>query len=139
MKKQEFIEKLESFGLPRSEYMIRSGGSLLLRGLREETADFDLCVSKELAEKLDLEHCAMVEVGSYMPFENVQMKANLADFTFDVIDGYQCETLESILALKRELMRPKDLRDIAVIEQILDGSLEQPMRSTRNANTRNDT
>ena len=139
MKRQEFIEKLESFGLPRSEYMIRSGGSLRLRGLREETADFDLCVSEKLAEKLDLEHCAQDEVGSYMPFENVQMKANLADFTFDVIDGYQCETLESILALKRELMRPKDLRDIAVIEQILDGSLEQPMRSTRNANTRNDT
>ncbi len=131
MKRQEFIEKLESFGLPRSEYMIRSGGSLLLRGFREETADFDLCVSKELAEKLDLEHCAKDEVGSYVPFENVQMKPTLGQYPFDVIDGYQCETLESILALKRELMRPKDLRDIAVIEEVLartqhtDYSLEE--------------
>ena len=35
--------------------MICSGGSLLLRGLREETADFDLCVSEMLAQRLDLE------------------------------------------------------------------------------------
>ncbi len=119
MKRQEFIERLESFGWPKSEYMIRSGGSLLLRGLREETADFDLCVSKELAEKLHLEQYPQDEVGSYVPFEDVQMKPTLGKYPFDIIDGYQCETLESILALKRELMRPKDLRDIAVIEEIL--------------------
>ena len=55
MKKEEFIQRLESFGLPKNEYLIRSGGSMLLRGLREETADFDLCVSEALAQRLDLE------------------------------------------------------------------------------------
>ena len=100
--------------------MIRSGGSLLLRGLREETADFDLCVSEEVARMLDLEHCPKDEVGSYVPFENVQMKVNQGEHPFETVDGYPCETLESILALKRELMRPKDIRDIAVIERELD-------------------
>ncbi len=120
MNRKEFIERLESFGLPKTEYMIRSGGSMLLRGLREETADFDLCVSKKLAEQLDLEHCKVDESGSYVPFEDVQMKVNLEHFSFDVIGGYQCETLESILELKRLLMRPKDIRDIAVIEAVLN-------------------
>ena len=115
MKKEEFIQRLESFGLPKNEYLIRSGGSMLLRGLREETADFDLCVSEALAQRLDLEKYPKDEVGSYVPFKDVQMKANLAAFSFDVIDGYQCETLESILELKRSLMRSKDIPDIAAI------------------------
>ena len=125
MKRKEFIERLESFGLPETEYMIRSGGSLLLRGLREETADFDLCVSKELADRLNLEQCARDESGSYVPFQDVQMTANLGRYPFDVVDGFQCETLESILALKRRLMRPKDLRDIEIIEKVLRGQPEQ--------------
>ncbi len=120
MRKEEFIQQLESFGLPKSEYMIRSGGSMLLRGLREETADFDLCVSEMLAQQLDLEKYPKDEVGSYIPFKDVQMKANLATFSFDVIDGYQCETLESILELKRSLMRSKDIPDVAAITSLLN-------------------
>jgi len=119
MNRQEFIEKLESFGLPKSEYVIRSGGSLLLRGLREETADFDLCVSPELAESLSLVNCPRNEKGSYVPFDDVEMRANMADIPFDVVEGFNCETLESVLALKRALRRPKDIRDIAVIEEYL--------------------
>ena len=118
MKKEEFIQRLESFGLPKNEYLIRSGGSMLLRGLREETADFDLCVSEALAQRLDLEKYPKDEVGSYVPFKDVQMKANLAAFSFDVIDGYQCEILESILELKRSLMRSKDIPDIAAITSL---------------------
>jgi len=118
MRKEEFIQRLESFGLPKNEYMIRSGGSLLLRGLREETADFDLCVSERLAQNLDLWKYPKDEVGSYIPFKDVQMKANLAKFSFDVIDGYQCETLESVLELKRSLMRSKDIPDIAAITSL---------------------
>ena len=36
MNRKELTDKLNEFGFPRSEYMILSGGSLLLRGLREE-------------------------------------------------------------------------------------------------------
>ena len=116
MKKQEFIDKLEGSGFPKSEYIILSGGSLLLRGLREETADFDLCASESLAKSLDLENCPRDDKGYYVPFEDVQMKTGMEGRAFDVIEGFQCETLESVLALKRRLMRPKDIRDIEVIE-----------------------
>jgi len=120
MNRQEFVDRLESFGFPKSEYMILSGGSLLLRGLRESTEDFDLCVSKALAERLDLKRCPQDKSGCYVPFENVQMTANLGSRPFELVDGFQCETLESILAFKRRLLRPKDLRDIAVIEAKLN-------------------
>ena len=48
-----------------------------------------------------------------------QMKNDMYRRTFDVIDGFQCESLESVLALKRRLLRPKDIRDIEVIEAYL--------------------
>ena len=121
MKKQEFIEKLEAFGFPKTEYMILSGGSLLLRGLREETADFDLSVSDALAESMRLADCPKDDKGCFVPFEDVQMKADMERRAFDIVDGYRCQTLEDILVLKRRLMRPKDLRDIEVIEAYLRG------------------
>lgn len=38
---------------------------------------------------------------------------------FDLIDGFKCETLESILAFKKKLHRQKDLKDIKNIEHYL--------------------
>ena len=119
MNRQEYLEKLEGFGFPRSEYMILSGGSLLMRGMRRQTADFDLCVTEKLAEKLDLKSCPVDDKGCFVPFEDVQMTAGLEDRDFDIIDGYKCETLESLLQFKRRLMRPKDLPDIEAIEAYL--------------------
>lgn len=119
MNKQEFIEKLEKLDLPRSEFLILSGGSLLLRGLRETTADMDICVSEELAKTLDLANCPKDKDGCFVPFEDVQMKADMAGRDYDIVNGYKCQTLEDILAKKREWDRPKDRKDIAVIEQYL--------------------
>ena len=119
MTRTEFIKRLEELGLPRSEFLILSGGSLLMRGLRESTADMDICVSEALAAALDLEHCPQDGDGCFSPFPDVQMKADMAGRAFDVIDGYRCQTLEDILAKKREWRRPKDLKDIAVIEEYL--------------------
>lgn len=119
MNKQQFIDILEQLNLPKNEYVILSGGSLLMRGLRSETADLDLSASKSLAEQLDLYHCPQDDHGLYVPFENVQMKDDMEWFHFDLIEGYQCETLEDILQQKRSWNRPKDQKDIEVIEEVL--------------------
>lgn len=128
MNRREFIEELEGFGLPRGEYVILSGGSLLLRGLREETEDFDLAVSKSLAERLALSACPKDAGGCYSPFPRVQMTDNMEDRPFDAVDGFLCQTLESVLALKRRLRRPKDLRDIPVIEARLAAERGEALR-----------
>ena len=119
MNRQEFTEKLESLGYPRTEYMILSGGSMLLRGLREQTADIDLTISAALAESIGLESLPRNHKGNYEPCEDVEIKAGLEERSFEVVDGYQCQTLEDVLALKRRLMRPKDIPDIEAIEAYL--------------------
>ena len=119
MNNEEYIAALEKLNLPKSEFIILSGGSLLMRGLRETTADLDLCASKKLAEQIDLHNSPKDDKGFFTPFENCQMIDDFDGFEFDVIDGYQCESLEGILAFKRKANRPKDQKDIENIERYL--------------------
>lgn len=119
MDKNEYIKFLQKLNLPKNEYIILSGGSLLMRGIRKTTADLDLCISDKLAEQIDLYHMPKDEKGFYCPCKNVQMMNNYNNFKFDIVDGYQCETLKSILDFKRQMSRPKDLVDIAKIEEFL--------------------
>ena len=119
MNKQEFLNGLERMNLPKEEFIILSGGSLLLRGIREESADFDICVSKKLAKAINLYNSPKDEKGFYAPFDNCQMLDDYDRIQFDVVDGYQCETLDSILRFKRKMKRAKDLIDIKKIEEYL--------------------
>ena len=119
MNKQEFVAVLEEMGLPKDEYAILSGGSLLLRGLRETTADVDISMTKRLAREIDLYSAPRDEDGFYQPRENVQAIDDFGETEFDIVDGYQCESLGSILAFKKQKMRPKDLKDIEKIEEAL--------------------
>jgi len=119
MNKSEFIAVLEELSLPKDEYVILSGGSLLMRGLRETTADVDIRMTKRLAHEINLYGCPQDEGGCYQPLENVQATDDFGKTEFDVVDGYQCESLESILAFKKQKMRPKDLKDIEKIEEAL--------------------
>ena len=119
MNRAEFIEALKKLDLPPEEFVILSGGSMLMRGLREQTSDLDLSASKHLAAELDLYSCPKDKAGLYVPFDNVQMNDDMEQFSFDIIDGYQCESLEDILRQKREWNRPKDQADIKVILEYL--------------------
>lgn len=91
-----------------------------MRGLRKTSADLDLCASKKLAKQIDLYYAPKDEKGFFVPFENCQMMDDFENFEFDIIDGYQCESLESILAFKKKALRPKDLKDIENIERYLE-------------------
>ena len=117
MNKEQYIEALEKLNLPKSEFIILSGGSLLMRGLREVSADLDLCATKKLAEQIDLYNAPKDDKGFFTPFENCQMMDDFDKFEYDVVDGYNCESLESILAFKKSKMRPKDIKDIEVIDK----------------------
>ena len=52
MDKEEVIKKLKELNLPKDEYYVLSGASLVLRGIREQCSDIDLCISEELFEKI---------------------------------------------------------------------------------------
>ena len=122
MNKLEFIAVLGELGWPKEEYVILSGGSLLMRGLRKTTADVDISLTKHLAQEINLYDAPQDKKGYYNPRENVQAFDDSDKIEFDIVDGYKCETLESVLAFKKKMMRPKDLKDIEKIEAALKGT-----------------
>lgn len=52
MNKENLLKLINELNLPRDEYYILGGGSLVMYGLREKTSDIDLCVSTELFNEL---------------------------------------------------------------------------------------
>ena len=122
MNKKEFLARLEELDLPKSEFRILSGGALLLWGIRERTEDIDLAVSEKLADQLSLrEQYPLTEKSTYTFAPDVEMIIDNGLVEYEKCCGYDCESLESILAFKRRMMREKDLRDIPRIEEFLEG------------------
>ena len=52
MNKEDLLILVNSLNIPKGEYYILGGGSLVICGLKETTADLDLCVSNELFKDL---------------------------------------------------------------------------------------
>ena len=121
MNREEFIERLEKLGLPKDDFCVLSGGSLLLNGIREKTNDVDISIKKILAEKSGLYEMKRDEYGLYLFQPDVQCKDDFEKIDKVKIDGFWCESLESVLAFKKRMRRPKDLVDIEAIEKRLNG------------------
>ena len=121
MNKQEFVERLEKLGLPRGSFCVFSGGSLLLQGIRDKTNDVDIAITKDLAKKIGLYGMEKDEYGMYLLQPDVQCNDNFEELDRVKVDGFWCESLESVLEFKKRLKRPKDLADIELIEKRLNG------------------
>ena len=52
MNKDEIFIILKELNLPKKEFYIISGASLVIRGIREKCADIDLCISERLFEEI---------------------------------------------------------------------------------------
>lgn len=129
MESREFFEKVRALGLPGGDYAVFGSGPLVARGLIGHANDVDLIArglawerasslgTVEIAPKGDpvvkLEGAIDVFVGWLgLDVDAVIDRAELvADLPF--------ARLEDVLAFKRALGRPKDLRHIRLVEEFL--------------------
>ena len=120
LRKDDILRIVAGYGFAREDFWLMTGASLVLQGIREETHDIDLGVSRALFERLKAEgHTPFVD-------EDGDRKIVLDEYTevfpewrpqaVETVCGLPCATLESTLAIKRKLGRPKDRADIARIE-----------------------
>ena len=104
MNKEQLLNLLEELNLPKDEYYVLSGASLVIRGIREQAGDLDLCISRELFEqikdKYDLTEDKKNECGFY----------HISD---------SLEDLNTILDFKIKRNKPKDQVDIERIKEYL--------------------
>lgn len=125
MNKEELLKLVESLDIPKDEYYILGGGSLVMFGIKDTTADLDLCVSEELFTRLKeaykLEEKDKNECGFYRISDLIEVISNPKEkFTMEKIDGYNVEELNRILAFKKKRNAPKDQPYIEKITKYLE-------------------
>jgi hypothetical protein len=122
MNKEELINLIDSLDMPKNMYRVNSGGALLIMGIREKTADLDMCITNELFEIFKSKYDVRKKEDSIYNLFYVNDLVEFFvedDFEYTMIDNYPCETLESILRFKEKNRRPKDLIDIENINKYL--------------------
>ncbi len=129
MNKKELLTKIKELNLPKEEFYILSGASLLIRDLRTNTDDIDLCVTEKgfeiLKERFNI-HGSITkqENGCYKISDHLECFIdNKLNFDTDIIEGYQIQTLTSILKFKKEMNRKKDLNDIKIIREYIKNNI----------------
>ena len=125
MKKVELLNLLEELNFPKDEYYVLSGASLVLRGIREEAGDLDLCISEELfnqiKDKYKLTDEKKNECGFYKISDNLEVVVDQKEkFKMEEGDKYNLEDLKTILDFKIKRNKPKDQKDIENIKKYLE-------------------
>ena len=125
MNKIELLNLLEKLNFPKDEYYVLSGASLVLRGIKEEAKDLDLCISDELfeqiKEKYNLTDDMKNECGFYKINDNLEIVVNKKeDFKMEIGERYNLEDLQTILNFKLKRNLSKDKKDIANIKIYLE-------------------
>ena len=125
MNKDELLNLVQKLNFPKDEFYILSGGSLLIRGIREKTNDLDLCISEELFEqikdKYNLTDDKKNEYGFYKLDDMVEIVVEpKSKFNIEECEPFNLEDLNTILAFKEKVNRPKDQIDIQKIKEYLN-------------------
>ena len=122
MNKKELLKKLEEYNLDKDKYMLLAGSSMVLRGLKKETSDIDIAVTKDYYDYLlnnyecefEVENdsgCKIYQIDKILSFGTDHFNED-KEYILDI----PCQKLEDILVLKKTLNRKKDQKDIKKIE-----------------------
>ena len=119
MKAEDIRQRLAELALDTNEYRINAGGAMVLHGLREETHDLDIWCTKKLGDTL-AQRCDVQVLPDgtrrFVPAPDVEIYEHMLPGETVFLNGIPVAPLEDVLALKQQLNREKDRRDIAVLE-----------------------
>lgn len=124
LNKEKILDILNYYSLPKDEFIIISGASMVLQEIKKETSDIDIAVSENLYNYLINNYkCKLEKIsenGAKVWFINkINFSTNYyksVDYIY--FDEFKIQSIESILKLKKELNRKKDLNDISLLERI---------------------
>lgn len=122
--KEQILKLLSKLNFPKDEYYVLSGASMVIRGIRKQAKDLDLCISKELFKKIkdkySLSEDKKNEYGFYHISDLIEVVVNnKEDFNMDVCNPYNLEDLNTILKFKIKRNTQKDQIDIEKIKEYL--------------------
>lgn len=126
MNKQELVSHYHAFcaahGLRRRDVVVGAGGTCLLVGIRQSTADIDVTVPVPVMLRFIKAGASFHYFGETLVVEGdelVDLHAKTAEVEVVEIDGVWCESPRATLEFKRRLNRPKDQADIVGLQAYL--------------------
>ena len=125
MDKQEIIKRLRDLNLPKDEYYVLSGASLVLRGIRKKCSAIDLCISEELfadvKDRLKMTPDKINSCNFYHLSDSLEIVVDKKSrFNMEKDYEFNLEDINTILAFKESRNLPKDQQDIVNIKKYLN-------------------
>lgn len=122
--KETIKESVSALPLQPGEYCVITGTALVMHGIKEETKDIDISCTKEAFQALadlgfPIKQGAFARKVIYSDDVEIFEDWHKGDIT--MIDEVPVASLESVIVMKKQLDREKDLADIAKIEAHLAG------------------
>lgn len=121
MNKLEIINALKKYNLDKNEYIVISGAAMVLYGIKEETKDIDIAVTKRYNKYLIDNYDYEIEKGSIYYIDRIiNFSTNYYSNDKRYIDDIPVQKINDILKLKLSLNREKDKIDIEKIKEYLN-------------------
>lgn len=126
MNKQDIIKALNKYHFDINEYMVISGASMVLQGIKENTKDIDIAVSKKYYDYLEKNYKCNVEkvingLNIYLIEDTINFSTNYYNRDEVVMyEGFPIQSLDGIKKLKLGLNREKDINDINKLDKYLN-------------------
>ena len=119
MTKEEILKKLEILKNDKDDFIVISGASMVVQGVKEETGDIDIAVNDKFIKKYEnISKVKKVYLGNNVyEYKDFDFSKNFYNKDEVInINGYNFSTLEDVRNLKKFLNRPKDRKDITKID-----------------------
>lgn len=123
LKKQDVIQKLTELGIDPAQYRVATGAALVLYGIRMETRDIDIGCDEPLFNALlargykineDFPHRREILIPG--DDGDIEIYCGWAQCSPIMVEGIPLMPLGDIIAHKKSMGRPKDLRDLELID-----------------------
>lgn len=126
MNKIEIIKILKKYNFDKDKYLVISGAAMVLLGIKENTSDIDISVTKDYYNYLLKNYnCTFEKINEYN--REVYFIDNIINFGIDYykkeiifVEDFPVQIPENILKLKLSLNREKDKSDIKLLKEYIN-------------------
>lgn len=122
-RKEDIINRLNELNFNKDLYWITTGAAMVMYGLKEFTSDIDLGCDSELISQLEsngVKATILPDFTKRIIIEpDVEIFENWGSGSIRFMDSFPVLSPESIIKVKKELGRDKDIKDIKILEEFI--------------------
>lgn len=127
---KEYLSFIKKYKIPTEDFVLCAGGACVMYGIREDTEDMDMDVSRIIFEefkntnKYKIEYFGSTAILRYN--DNIDLHVRVGNYKTRIVEGVCCYSPKDLLIQKLHLNRPKDQNDIFALQELLRNESIKP-------------